>query len=187
MLLIIGFLAGLGLFIIGMGGIIVSFQEGFTSGSFYFIIWLISGIVMMVASIKKILENMQMNSAGESCFGLVKNVVEESENLFFIEVAIYLPKEDKVEVTSQMVPSPFQKYKKGDFVLVKYLNREVMIKHLVDVNTIPMEIQKKFFTNRTLQTTDVVTNYSIKPMDMPENGTSYSWQDNNKNNNNGLY
>jgi O-antigen/teichoic acid export membrane protein len=48
MLLIIGFLAGLGLFIVGMGGIIVSFQEGFTSGSFYFVVWLISGLIMVI-------------------------------------------------------------------------------------------------------------------------------------------
>ena len=188
MLLIIGFLAGLGLFIVGMGGMIVSFQEGFTSGSFYFVVWLISGIIMMVASIKKILENMQMEGVGEDCFGLVKNVVEEAENVFYVEVALYLAKENKVEVTSQMVTSPFCKYKKGDFVIAKYLNREVKIKNAVFVNEIPLEIQKKFFTNETLKTTDRVTNYEIKPMDMPKNGTSYSWKDNNKNNNNnGLY
>lgn len=181
----------IGIVVVALGAFLiyssVFLNQGNTNSLSSGIMFFVMGCILVYYSIKKIFFDAKMSAEGQDCFGLVKNVIEEDENLFCVEVALYLQNEDKVEVTSQMVSSPFRKYNKGDFVIARYCDREAVIKNKILVDSIPLEIQKKFFTKDTLKTTDRVTNYTIKPMDMPENGTTYSWKDNNKNNNNGLY
>lgn len=140
---------------------------------FFLICFLLLGIYLIIKGLRKIASDVEASSKGEKCFGMIKSVHRMGDNLYNYEVAVYIEKINKVEVT--YFDSLFD-YKVGTFVVTNYYDREARLVEEISVHSIPIEIQKKFFTNETLKTTDRVTNYEIEPMDMPVNGTVYEWE-----------
>ena len=146
-----------------------------TSVMMFLIMFLFTGIYMIIKGVKKVALSASISKNGKACFAMIKNIYQISDDakVYNVEVAIYVEDTDTVEYTSF---DSVMRFNKGDMLLVKYYNREVKIIDELSVNAIPIEIQKRFFSNETLKTTDMVTNFKIKPMDMPENGTEYEWE-----------
>lgn len=137
------------------------------------IVLLVTSIYYIIKGLQKIAHDAEAAKNGEKCYGMIKKVYLIDESVYNVEVAVYLEKTNSVEVTS--FTTMFQ-YNKGEFLIADYYNRELSHIKKIFVNRIPLEIQKKFFVNETLKTTEKVTNYKIKPMDIPENGTVYAWE-----------
>ena len=126
------------------------------------------GIAMILVGLKKILTNLLTKIKGVETYGLVIDIARSGtyvngrpELMAFILV----PVNDEVNRYSEIIGFDWNRYRVGDFVLVKHYKNDVNIIRRVNGNTVPYHIQQMLIR-------DIPTN-NIPPYEFNDSGSSW--------------
>lgn len=152
---------------------------------FYFI-----GIFLVVKGAKRLIKDKSTEKNGEICYGRIKEisptgVTVNGNQQLKAKVYFYIPSLNKEEILDEVIGYSYNSYHEGEYVKLKYYNNDINILGKVDKNEVPQNVLN-IYENKDGFNSYVVVQSSerLQPMDMPNNGSAYAWNNDNNNNNN---
>ena len=183
-------------FIFMMMGIMVSFVMigvGKTSLIIFTSPFIIFGAFIFYKGLKQRIKDKKTEKNGELCFGRIKetkNNGTEVNGIPYQDAYIYafIPSLGTVKMMKENIGKYSEKYLPGIYVKLKYFENDINILGVVNENEVPQnqlnELKNLPDIVSVYDSNFVKSNTPLQPMDMPSNGVSYAWKDDNNNNQN---
>lgn len=106
-------------------------------------IFICIGIVFIIVGLKKIITNILTRTIGTETYGLITNVYPSNVTVngrpqLMADVLVVV--NDRINRYSETIGFDWNKYRIGDFVLIKIYKKDINIVRLVNRNEVPYEI-----------------------------------------------
>ncbi len=118
--------------------------------TFVFPLFIAIGFVMIIKGVVEIVRNIKTSKLGEEAYGRVVNIKGNGQYLndapiLVADVKVYVKSLNQVIDCSEEVGIGMPKYDMGEYVKVKYYNKDINFIEKVDVNSIPLDIKNFIF------------------------------------------
>lgn len=141
--------------------------------------WIIGSICLYKGFVK----NTKTETFGEICYGrVVGNKSDESLTEHNSYIYVYIPSLYKLRLLKECIGKDYTKYAPGTYVKLKYYKNDINIEKIVTKEDVPKEFLTELNDMPEYIPDYVYTSNNVKlqPMDIPRNGVSYVWLDDNK-------
>lgn len=151
----------------------------------FFSIFYIVGICLVVKGAKRVKKDNDTDKKGEICYGRIIDIVPtgvyvNDRQEYKAVVHFYIPSLNKDEILEEVIGFEYYKYNVGDYYKLKYYNKDINFVNKVEISEVPQNVLN-FSDNISMNNIVYQSNERLQPMDMPVNGSTYAW-DNNENN-----